>query len=137
MGYWGLGVFENDDAVELLSDFEDQNSFSVLISAIELVITDDQVEVEVVNQAVAAIEIVAAIYESKSDNFPELERMTYQQLVSNFNNEVTNSILSLCEDAISIITRMEENMQVEILDNQGLLEEWLDVIDELSERLYL
>ncbi len=62
--------------------------------------------------------------------------MTYEQLVSNFNNEVTNTVLSLCEDAISIITRMEDNMQVEILDNQGLLEEWLDVIDELSERLF-
>ena len=136
MGYWGLGIFENDDAVDLLSEFEEQKSFSMLIAAIELVITDDQVEVKEVNQAVAAIEIVAAIYESKSDSFPELESMTYQQLVSNFNNDVTNSVLSICEDAISIITRMEDNMQVEILDNQGLLEEWLDVIDELSERLF-
>ena len=136
MGYWGLGIFENDDAVDLISEFEDQNSFSVLVSAIELVITDDLVEVEVVNQAAAAIEIIAAIYESKSESFPELESMTYEQLVSNFNNEVTNTVLSLCEDAISIITRMEDNMQVEVLDNQGLLEEWLNVIDELSERLF-
>ncbi len=135
MGYWGLGVFENDDAVDLLSEFEEQNSFSVLISAVEQVITDDQVEVEDVNAAVAAIEIIAAIHESKSESFPELESMTYEQLVSNFNNEVTSSVLSLCEDAISIITRMEDNMQVEILDNQGLLEEWLAVVDELSERL--
>lgn len=136
MGYWGLGVFENDDAVDLLSEFEEQNAFSVLISAVELVITDDEVLVEDVNAAVAAIEIIAAIYESKSESFPELERMTYEQLVSNFNNEVTSAVLSLCEDAISIITRMEDNMQVEVLDNQGLLEEWLDVIDELSERLF-
>jgi RecB family endonuclease NucS len=136
MGYWGLGIFENDDAVDLISEFEEQNSFSVLVSAIELVITDDLVEVEVVNQAAAAIEIIAAIHESKSESFPELDSMTYEQLVSNFNNEVTNTVLSLCEDAISIITRMEDNMQVEILDNQGLLEEWLDVIDELSERLF-
>ncbi len=136
MGYWGLGIFENDDAVDLISEFEEQNSFSVLVSAIELVITDDLVEVEVVNQAAAAIEVIAAIYESKSESFPELESMTYEQLVSNFNNEVTNTVLSLCEDAISIITRMEDNMQVEILDNQGLLEEWLDVIDELAERLF-
>ena len=136
MGYWGLGIFENDDAVDLISEFEEQNSFSVLVSAIELVITDDLVEVEVVNKAAAAIEMIAAIYESKSESFPELDSMTYEQLVSNFNNEVTNTVLSLCEDAISIITRMEDNMQVEILDNQGLLEEWLDVIDELSERLF-
>jgi RecB family endonuclease NucS len=135
MGYWGLGIFENDDAVDLLTEFEDQNSFSVLISAVEQVITDGQVEVEDVNAAVAAIEIIAAIHESKSESFPELESMTYEQLVSNFNNEVTSSVLSLCEDAISIITRMEDNMQVEILDNQGLLEEWLAVVDELSERL--
>ena len=136
MGYWGLGIFENDDAVDLLTEFEDQNSFSVLISAVEQVITDGQVEVEDVNAAAAAIEIIAAIYESKSDSFPKLESMTYEQLVSNFNNEVTSAILSLCEDAMAIITRMEDNMQVEILDNQGLLEEWLDVIDELSERLF-
>ena len=136
MGYWGLGTFENDDAIDLLTEFEETNSFAVLVSAIELVITDDPVDVGVVNQAVAAIEIIAAIYECKSDDFPKLEKMTYEQLVSNFNNEVTNSVLSLCEDAISIITRMEDNMQVEILDNQGLLEEWLDIIDELSERLF-
>ena len=136
MGYWGLGIFENDDATDLLNEFEEQNSFSVLVSAIELVITDDLVEVEVVNQAVAAIEIIAAIYESKSDSFPELESMTYDELVSNYNNYVTKTVLSLCEDAISIITRMEDNMQVEILDNQGLLEDWLDNIDELSERLF-
>ena len=136
MGYWGLGIFENDAAVDLLTEFEEQNSFSVLINAVEQVITDDQVEVEDVNAAAAAIEIIAAICESKSDNFPELESITYEQLGSNFNNEVTSTILSLCEDAMSIITRMEDNMQVEILDNQGLLEEWLDVIDELSERLF-
>lgn len=136
MGYWGLGIFENDDAVDLLSEFEDQNSFSVLISAIELVITDDQVEVEEVNQAVAAIEIIAAINESKIGGFPELEKMTYEELVSNFHDNVNNTVLSLCEDAIAIITRMEDNMQVEILDNQGLLEAWLDVIDDLSERLF-
>ena len=136
MGYWGLGVFENDDAVDLLSEFEEQNSFSVLITAVEEVITEDQVEVDVVNQAAAAIEIIAAIYESKSESFPELESMTYEQLVSNFNHYVTNAVLSLCEDAMATITRMDENMQVEILDNQGLLEEWLDIIDELSERLF-
>ena len=136
MSHWGLGTFENDDAIDLLNEFEEEKSFSVLISAIELVVTDDLVEVEVVNQAVAAIEIIAAIHESKSTSFPELESMTYEQLVSNFNNKVTNTALSLCEDAISIITRMEDNMQVEILDNQGLLEEWLDVIDDLSERLF-
>jgi len=136
MGYWGLGIFENDDAMDLLNEFEEQNSFSVLVSAIELVITDDLVEVEVVNQAVAAIDIIAAINESKSDSFPELDSMTYDELVSSFNDEVTNTVLSLCEDAISIITRMEDNMQVEILDNQGLLEDWLEVIDDLSERLF-
>ena len=136
MGYWGLGIFENDDAMDLLNEFEEQNSFSVLVSAIELVITDDLVEVEVVNQAVAAIDIIAAINESKSDSFPELDSMTYDELVSSFNDEVTNTVLSLCEDAISIITRMEDNMQVEILDNQGLLEDWLEIIDDLSERLF-
>lgn len=136
MGYWGLGIFENDDAMDLLNEFQEQNSFSVLVSAIELVITDDLVEVEVVNQAVAAIDIIAAIYESKSDSFPELDTMTYEELVANFNKDVTNTILSLCEDAIAIITRMEDNMQVEILDNQGLLEEWLEIIDDLSERLF-
>ena len=136
MGYWGLGIFENDDAMDLLNEFEEQNSFSVLVSAIELVITDDLVEVEVVNQAVAAIDIIAAINESKSDSFPELDSMTYDELVSSFNDEVTNTVLSLCENAISIITRMEDNMQVEILDNQGLLEDWLEVIDDLSERLF-
>ena len=55
MGYWGLGVFENDDAVDLLSEFEDQKAFSVLVSAVEQVITDDQIEVEDINAAVAAI----------------------------------------------------------------------------------
>ncbi len=93
MGYWGLGIFENDDATDLLSEFEDQKSFSVLVSAIELVITDDLVEVEVVNQAVAAIEIIAAIYESKSDSFPELESITYDELVSNYNNDITKTVL--------------------------------------------
>lgn len=136
MSYWGLGIFENDDALELLSEFEEQNSFSVLVSAIELVITDDLVEADVVNQAVAAIDIIAAIYESKSDSFPELDSMTYEELVSNFNSEVTNTVLSLCEDAIAIITRLEDNMQVEVLDNQGLLEDWLEIIDDLSERLF-
>lgn len=136
MGYWGVGVFENDDAIDLLSEFEDEKAFSVLISAVEQVITDDLVEVEDVNAAVAAIEIIAAIYECKSESFPKLESMTYEQLVSNYNNEVNTMILALCEDAVSIITRMEDNMQVEVLDNQGLLEEWLRVIEELSERLF-
>ena len=99
MGYWGLGIFENDDAMDLLNEFEEQNSFSVLVSAIELVITDDLVEVEVVNQAVAAIDIIAAINESKSDSFPELDSMTYDELVSSFKlkgkqNQITSADIS-------------------------------------------
>lgn len=135
MGAWGLGPFENDDAVDFLAEFEDDQSFSFLRRAIENVITDDVLEIGAIREAVAALEIISAINEECSDDFPELESFTLEELVEKYEAKVTNTILSLCEDALAMICRLEDNMLVEVLDNEGLLEDWLETIEDLAERL--
>lgn len=136
MGTWGIKPFENDLALDFLTDFEENKSFSFLRRAVEGVITEDFLEAAVISEAIAALEIIAAIKGNAIDEFPEMETLSLEDLESKFSSKITNYLMDLCEDAIGIITRADDNEMVELLEEADVLEEWIEIIDDLNERLF-
>jgi len=136
MGAWGIKPFENDTAIDFLAEFEENKTFSFLRRAVEVVITDDYLESSVVIEAIAALEIIAAIKGNATDDFPEMDSMNLEQLEEKYGSKISNYLMDLCEDAIGIITRSEDNEMVELLEEADVLEEWIEVIDDLNERLF-
>ena len=63
MGAWGSGVFENDDASDWVWELEDDTDGAVLIEALSVVVDtpiDEQPEMPIAQEAIAAAEIVAS-----------------------------------------------------------------------------
>ncbi len=135
MGPWGIRPFENDAALEILSDFEENKSFSDLRRVIENCISDEYLELTTVQEGVAALEIVAAVNGNPVADFPELETITLKELQEKYEEKISKYMLELCEDAMGILERVEDNELNELHDESGDLELWFLILEDLSERL--
>lgn len=136
MGAWGIRPFENDTALDFVADFEDNMSFSYLRRTVEAVITEDYLEADQVIEAIAAMELIAAIKGNPSDDFPDLDTITLEDLQEKYESKVSNYSLSLCEDALSVIKREEDNELFELWDDADASEEWLTTLEDLEDRLF-
>jgi hypothetical protein len=135
MGTWGTGPFENDLAMDWFTELEEETSFSVIRRKIEEVITDDYLDADLVQEAVASLAIIVAIKTGDEDLLPEFETSSLDNLIELFAHKINDNILSLCEDAFGIITREEDNELYELWEEEDLLEDWLAYIEDLQERL--
>ena len=74
MGAWGFGIFENDDALDWVLDFED-HGVAAIERVFDAVMTSDYVEAPDASAALAAAEVVAAVSGRPSnrmwDNFQD------------------------------------------------------------------
>lgn len=73
MGAWGFGAFDNDDAIDWISDLEESEDATVLEDALIAIPNDDSeyVEAPECSMAVAAAEVVAALAQHPSVDLPE------------------------------------------------------------------
>jgi len=65
---------------------------------------------------------------------PEFETSSLDDLRELFEAKIDSNIESLIEDAFGIIRRNEDNEFYELLENEGLVEDWIDYLDALQER---
>ena len=137
MGAWGAGPFDNDAAVDLFEELQEITSFSVIRSKIEEVVTDDYLDVDIVQEAIASLAMLTAIKTNDSRLVPSFEISSLSNLRSLFLSKIDNDIMSLCEDAFGIIKRSDDNELYELwLDEDGV-ELWMAHLDDLEERLFL
>ena len=134
MGIWGVGPFQNDSAVDWFSELEEETSFSQIRRKIEEVVTDDYLEADLVGEAFASLTIIVAIRTNDERLLPEFERSSLSDLRDLFLAKIDSNIESLMEDAFSIMTRNEDNEFYELLDEDGLVEDWIDYLDALQEK---
>ena len=134
MGIWGVGPFQNDSAVDWFSELEEETSFSQIRRKIEEVVTDDYLEADLVGEAFASLAIIVAIRTNDERLLPEFERSSLSDLRDLFLAKIDSNIESLMEDAFSIMTRNEDNEFYELLDEDGLVEDWIDYLDALQEK---
>lgn len=136
MGSWGAGPFENDTALDLFTELEEETSFSVIRSKIEDVITDDYLEADLVQEAIASLAILTAIKTDDESLVPEFETSSLEALRELFLSKIDDNILSLCEDAFGIIKRSDDNELYDLFCEEDDIELWLAHLDDLEERLF-
>lgn len=136
MGIWGVTPFQNDSALEWFRELEEETSFSQIRRKIEEVVTDDYLDADLVGEALASITIIVAIRTNDESLLPEFESSSLDTLVDKFNNKIDSNIESLLEDAFGIIRRSEDNEFYELLEDDDLVEDWIDYIDALEDRFF-
>ena len=135
MSAWGAKTFDNDEAVEFLETFEDQPRFSLLRSAIENVITDDFIEIDSAQQAIAALEIIAVIKGNVDASFPGFETLDLDTVQETFEDRVNSDFIQMCDDALETLCRNEDNELYEYFEEENELEAFIDSINQLKERV--
>ena len=136
MNAWGAGPFENDTALDLFTELEEETSFSVIRSKIEDVVTDDYLEASVVQEAIASLALLTAIKTNDERLVPEFEVSSLDRLQSLFLAKIDNDIMSLCEDAFGIIKRSDDNELYELWLEEDGIELWMAHLEDLEERLF-
>jgi len=136
MNAWGAGPFENDTALDLFTELEEETSFSVIRSKIEDVVTDDYLEASVVQEAIASLALLTAIKTNDERLVPEFEVSSLDRLQSLFLAKIDNDIMSLCEDAFGIIKRSDDNELYELWLEEDGIELWMAHLEDLQERLF-
>lgn len=134
MGIWGVKPFQNDSAVDWFAELEEETSFSQIRRKIEEVITDDYLDADLVGEAIASITIIIAIKTDEERLLPDFETSSLETLRDLFLSKIDSNIESLIEDAFAIIRRSEDNEFYELLDEEGLVEDWLDYLDALEDK---
>lgn len=135
MGTWGAGPFDNDMALDLFFELEEETSFSVIRSKIEEVVTDDYLEADQVSEAIASIAILTAIKVNDIRLVPKFESSSLENLRNIFLSKIDNNILSLVEDALGIIRRSDDNELYDLWAEEDGFEDWMAHLDYLEERL--
>lgn len=100
MGAWGIGVFDNDDAADWVSELESANDSGFLSEAIDIAMSaGDYFEAPEGSRLLCACEVIAAIGGQPSTNLPDEVR----QWVS---NHETLDITALFPAALQAIDRV-------------------------------
>lgn len=135
MGAWGAGPFDNEMALELFAELEEETSFSVIRSKIEEVVTDDYLEANQVEEAIASIAILTAIKTNDRRLVPKFESSSLDTLRGLFLTKIDTNILSLVEDALGIMRRSDDNeLYDQWIEEEGF-EDWMAHLDYLEEKL--
>ena len=130
MGAWGVGNFENDDALDWGSELEGAEDSSALEETLRVVTEhgDAYLESPDACRAMAAAEVVAALSHASSPDMPE----EVAQWISQRHLDGSN----LAQLALSALQRIKTNSELkELWDDSDSKTEWYQVISQLEARL--
>lgn len=80
MGTWGTKPFENDDALDLIEEFEESGDITLLSSAIEKVLKSEYIEAPDASEAIAAAELIRTV-ESISEDIKQKSRKVVRRIL--------------------------------------------------------
>jgi hypothetical protein len=131
MGAWGNHNFENDQAMDFVSDFTDNPSLDSLEEALTTVVElgedGEYIEVDEASAALAAAEIVAAVLQKPAVDFPA----ELQPVLASIH---TNAIIQkLARKAVKQV--LKESELQELWAEGGDSTGWLAIQADLLERL--
>ena len=130
MGAWGYGSFENDDAGDWVWELEDAKNLDPVLSAIETIENGGAyLEAPDCSIAIAAAEVVAAIFGKPSDDLPE----SLHEIVDGLSGSVPPTLKSR---AGAVVLRIKTESELkELWSESGALDDWETQIDGLLMRL--
>lgn len=129
MGAWGLGTFENDDALDWVYELEASTGSSVLNASLAAVDGADYLEAPEACAALAAAEVVAALIGTPSQGLPE---EVTGWLTAN-QQQPDAELIAMAHRAVSRIKSSSELQ--ELWEETDEYAAWQHAMDELSLRL--
>ena len=130
MSVWGVGIFDNDDALDWIYDLADSGSLARVSATLDLIVRnkDDPPELSDSRIALAAAEVIASMHGDPSLDLPEeAEEWVGDKILENEN------LRAKAEDAVAIILRNSELK--EKWENSSSFEEWRIKLQDLLKRL--
>lgn len=129
MGAWGFASLENDDAQDLIADFEDEG-WAAITRAIGAVGQSGYVEAPVAARVIAAAEIIAASLGHGHSQLPKIEFPRRSPEAS--------QLVPLRDSALSALSRIHGGSELhDLWDEAGQLAEWKRTLDGLALRLQM
>jgi len=142
MGTWGFKNFENDTAVKFVDKIlaSNKNLIRKKIEYITKYPKDKFLDASACEEALAAIEFIAAARDKPSSDFSENE---YQWLLdndvsdySNFFNLISHKTIDVIEMSMKAIDRIKNHSELKDLWLESeLYHSWLNTLDDLKERV--
>ena len=130
MSAWGVGSFENDDALDWIAILEECDDLSVIEDSLRSVIdAEDYIELPESAGAVAAAEVIASVIGKAIDGLPpEIETW-----ITNVNPKVTVKLKQLATRAIKRVKRKSEMQELWQESDHSL--QWEAAMLDLESRL--
>jgi len=129
MGAWGLGTFENDDALDWRIELLREDDLEPVLSAFSEIKQSDYLELPECCYALAAAEVVAALKGNPSDTLPKdvIAWITSHPLIIDE---------PLIKDAEIVIEKIRSDSELqELVEETGRLDKWYMTLDDLLSRL--
>lgn len=131
MGAWGSGSFENDDAADWVSQFDDSGVAAVETTLREVceLTDDDYLEAPEASEAVAAAEIVAAMRDGDLSQLSDDARKAFAK------HQATRDNSSVSNSARTAIERILQQSELKELWEEGDGRSWVTAMARLQSRL--
>ena len=144
MGAWGLGSFDNDDAMDWMVDFSEKQNIAFLEETFDLVLSNGDSEYIAAfygSNAIAAAEIVAAAIGNISNSFPEhylnksdeieVEKIDLPKLKA----AITQDIITKAKSALVLVKSNKNSELRQLWEEVDDYSDWLNDMGELEKRL--
>lgn len=129
MGAWGFTSFENDPAMDWISEFEKKPDLDTLEKIFsDIIERNNFIEVDEGSIVLAAADVVAAIRGCKSNDYPSNIRV-FEEL------EVNKVLIDDASKAARKVTESDESELKQLWLETDDYERWRRAVDELLKRL--
>lgn len=129
MGAWGIKNFENDTAMDWVSEFNESPSLSFLEKTLNKAFNDEYLEADDACEILATAEVLAAIKGKPGIDFPEEINSNSLAIPD------TGILIPKAIKAIEKILTAGESELLELWNEGNETEEWENVLADLKLRL--
>lgn len=131
MGAWGIGSFENDDAMDWARELEESRGLKAVKRALREVVDtgDGYLEAPIAAVGIAAAEVVAGLNDAPADDLPE-------EIENWIEEQRGRSEVDLSPLALEVLERVKIKSELHDLWKDGTdFDKWLASLKNLEARL--
>jgi len=133
MGAWGIGVWENDNALDWAYELEDCNDLSVISRSIELILDSEEIDSIEADEALAAIDVLARLKHQDFDSDGYDEEIS-KWIKTHKDLQIPDSLWQQAKQALDKIVS-EDSELYELWQESDSFEAWKKEMDILRSRM--
>ena len=131
MGSWGIGSFENDDALDWAAELEESRGTKLVKKALREVVDagDGYLDADAAARGIAAAEVVAGLNDAPGDDLPE-------EVENWIEEQRDRTSVDLSPLALEVVERVKTKSELyDLWKAKPESKDWLGVLAKLEERL--